>query len=55
MVMLNKKNKVVMTAIVAFAIIMVIAIPFASAQTTANGAIANIKTLKSPRLSIPNN
>ena len=46
MITLNRKNKVVIAAIVAVAIILVIAIPFVSAQTASNGAVASIKTLK---------
>ena len=43
---LNRKNKLVLAAMAAVAILLVIALPFASAQTVSNGAVATVKTLK---------
>ena len=45
MVKLTKKNKVTLVAIAALAVILVIAVPFVSAQAAANNAVGNIKTL----------
>ena len=45
MVTLSKKSKIALTAIIVVAAIMVVALPFASAQAT-NTAVSNIKTLK---------
>lgn len=46
MVKLTKKSKVAIAAIISLAIVMAIIIPVASAQTTANNVVSNIKTLK---------
>ena len=46
MITLSKKNKIAIIAIVSFAIVMAIAIPYVSAQTIANNAVSNIRTLK---------
>ena len=45
MVKLAKKSKVALVAIAALTIILVIAVPFVSAQAAANNAVGNIKTL----------
>ncbi|MGA3060337.1 MAG: hypothetical protein ABSD92_08205 [Candidatus Bathyarchaeia archaeon] len=45
MVSLSKKSKIVIAAIVTMAIIMVITVPYVSAQTIANNAASNIRTL----------
>ena len=45
MVTLSKKNKIAIAAIVAMAIVLVITVPYVSAQTIANNAASNIKTL----------
>ena len=45
MVSLSKKNKIAIAAIVAMAIVLVITVPYVSAQTIANNAASNIRTL----------
>ena len=45
MVNLSKKSKIAIAAIVAMAIVLVITVPYVSAQTVANNAASNIKTL----------
>lgn len=45
MVKLTKKNKIVITAITALAIVLAISVPYASAQAVADNAASNIKTL----------
>jgi hypothetical protein len=45
MVTLSKKNKIAIAAIVAIAIVLGITIPYVSAQTVANNAASNIRTL----------
>jgi hypothetical protein len=45
MVSLSKKSKIVIAAIVTMAIVMVITVPYVSAQTIANNAASNIRTL----------
>ena len=45
MVNLTKKSKIAIAAIVTMAIILVITVPYVSAQTIANNAASNIKTL----------
>jgi len=45
MVKLNKKSKVVIAVIISLTIVLAIVVPFASAQTTANNVVSNIKTL----------
>ena len=46
MVSLSKKSKIAIAAIVAMALVLTITIPYVSAQTVANNAASNIKTLK---------
>jgi len=43
---LKNKNKLVIAAMAAVAILLVIAVPFVSAQTVSNNASTNVKTLK---------
>jgi hypothetical protein len=45
MVNLTKKSKVAIAAIVAIAIVLVVTVPYASAQTIANNAATNVRTL----------
>lgn len=45
MVKLTRKNKIAIAALAAIAIVLVITVPYASAQTVANNAATNIKTL----------
>ena len=45
MVKLTRKNKIAIAALAAIAIVLVITVPYASAQTVANNAAANIRTL----------
>ncbi len=45
MVTLSKKNKIVIAAVVAIAIVLGITVPYVSAQTVANNAASNIRTL----------
>ena len=46
MINLSKRKKIIIAAMVALTIVMVIAIPYVSAQTIANNTASNIKTLK---------
>jgi len=46
MVNLNKKRKIAIAALVSIAIVLAVTVPYASAQTVANNAASNIKTLK---------
>ena len=46
MVNLKNRNKLVIAAMAAIAILLVIAVPFVGAQTVSNGAVANVKTMK---------
>ena len=46
MVSLSKKSKIAIAAIVTLAIVLAIVVPYARAQTVANNAASNIKTLK---------
>jgi len=43
---LKNKNKVALAAMAAVAILLVIAVPFASAQTVSSGATVNVATMK---------
>ena len=45
MINLSRKSKIAIAAIVSIAIVLTITIPYASAQTIANNAATNIKTL----------
>lgn len=45
MISLSKKSKIAIAAIVTMAIILVITVPYVSAQTIANNAASNIRTL----------
>lgn len=45
MVTLNRKNKIALAALVAVAIVLAVTVPYVSAQTVANNAASNIKTL----------
>ena len=45
MISLSKKSKIVIAAIVTMAIVLVITVPYASAQTIANNAASNVRTL----------
>jgi len=45
MVNLSKKKKIALAAIVAIAIVLTVTVPYVSAQTVANNAASNIKTL----------
>jgi len=45
MVSLSKKNKIALAAIITVAIVLVVTVPYVSAQTIANNAASNIKTL----------
>lgn len=45
MVKLTRKNKIAIAALAAIAIVLVITVPYASAQTVANNAASNIRTL----------
>ena len=45
MINLSKRKKMIIAVIVAVAIFLVITIPYVSAQTIANDAASNIKTL----------
>ena len=45
MVKLTKKTKIGIAALVAIAIVLVVTVPYASAQTIANNAASNLKTL----------
>ena len=46
MVNLKNKNKVVLAAMAAFAILLMIAVPFVGAQPVSNGAVGSVKTMK---------
>lgn len=46
MVSLSRKNKIAIAAFVSIAIVLAVSIPYVSAQTIANNAASNIKTLK---------
>ena len=45
MVKLTRKTKLAIAALVAVAIVLIVTVPYASAQTVANNAASNIKTL----------
>ena len=45
MVKLNRKTKIAIAALVAIAIVLAVSIPYAAAQTVANNAASNIRTL----------
>jgi hypothetical protein len=45
MITLNKKNKVVIITLAVLAIVLGITVPYVSAQTIANNAVSNIRTL----------
>ena len=45
MVKLTKKTKIAIVAVVAIAVVLAVSIPYAAAQTAANNAACNIKTL----------
>ena len=45
MVSLSKKNKIAIAAIVTMAIVLAVTVPYVSAQTIANNAASNIRTL----------
>lgn len=45
MVKLTKKTKIALAAVVAIAVVLAVSIPYAAAQTVANNAASNIRTL----------
>jgi hypothetical protein len=45
MVTLSKKSKIIIAAVAAIAIVLMVTVPYVSAQTIANNAASNIKTL----------
>jgi len=46
MINLKNKNKVVLVAMAAFAMLLMIAVPFVGAQPVSNSAVASVKTMK---------
>jgi hypothetical protein len=45
MVKLTRKTKIAIAAFVAIALVLVVSVPYASAQTVANNAVSNVRTL----------